>query len=385
MKDQQPGSVISTRRSICIVLTSTLVLNAFLLGHLRALADHYAITICISTEDAPVSPKLDPRIEVLTFPIVRAINLHRDLRALVWLIRFLRRRHFDAVHSFTPKGGLLSMLASRLCGVRLRTHTFTGQVWATHRGWSRALLKIMDRLIAVCATDLQADSLSQAQFLEAANICAPGRIRVFGQGSISGVELERFSPEPARRKQVRAALGLRDDATLFIFLGRLHRDKGVLVLAEAFAQLASRNPGVHLALVGPDEHHLAEQVVAMCGTRCHVIGLTQRPEEYLNAADVLCLPSFREGFGTVVIEAAAMGLPTVASRIYGLIDAVEDGLTGLLCPVGDAAALSRAMARMTELSFRTRLGQEARVRAQSNFASERITSYWCEYYREKLD
>lgn len=370
--------------SLCVVLTSPFVLNAFLLGHLSTLADHYRVTVCVNTQESPVSPHLDPRIELMHLSIARPINLLPDLHALFWLIRLFRTRRFDAVHSLTPKAGLLAMVAARLCGVPLRTHIFTGQVWATRTGFSRALLRTMDRLMAACATDLLADSASQSRFLEEEGVCPSSRVQVFGTGSISGVDLERFSPEPGRRERVRATLGVPLNAPLFLFLGRLQRDKGVSVLAEAFSRLAARHTAPHLLLVGPDEDGLADAILHAVPGRTHIVGLTSQPEKYIDAADVLCLPSFREGFGTVVIEAAAMGRPTVASRIYGLTDAVVDGRTGLLCTPGDPVALEQTLEQMLDTVLRERLGEQARERAHANFGADLVTAHWLAFYRQRL-
>ena len=377
--------VDSGQDSLCIVLTSPLVLNAFLLGHLSALSNHYRVTVCVNTKESTVSPRLDPRVELLHCPIARRIDLWNDLRAIVWLVRLMCARRFDAVHSLTPKGGLLGMLAARACGVPIRTHIFTGQVWATRRGFARALLRNLDKLMASCATDLLADSASQAQFLEQERICRTGRIQVFGAGSISGVDLNRFANEPGRRERVRASLGITSDVPLFLFLGRLQKDKGVHVLIEAFVQLAAQEDSSQLLPVGPDEDGLASSVRAAVPGRCHVIDLTSRPEDYLDAADILVLPSFREGFGTVVIEAAAMGRPAVASRIYGITDAVLDGKTGLLCPPGDAKHLTRALERILDPDLMVQLGAQARDRAQTHFCAEAVTSHWLAFYRTRLD
>ena len=372
-------------RSICMVLTSPFALNAFLLGHLCTLAEDYRITVCVNTMESPVSPQLDSRIELLHIPITRSINLWADIRALLQLVRLFRQKRFDAVHSLTPKGGLLGMLAARICAIPTRTHTFTGQVWATHSGVSRMLLMNMDRLLAVCATDLYADSASQAYFLEQSRICAKGRIQVFGEGSVSGVNLTRFSPIPERRLRIRQQLGIASETPVFLFLGRLQRDKGVLVLAAAFAQIMDRHATPQLLLVGPDEEALGSQIAQQLPGRCHIIGLTSHPEDYIDAADVLCLPSFREGFGSVVIEAAAMGVPTVASRIYGLTDAVVDEETGLLCPPGDPNALANALERMLDISLCKKLALRARERAHSLFGAETISGYWLTYYKKKLN
>lgn len=371
-------------KQLCIVLTSPFVLNAFLLKHLSALADHYRLTVCINTFEDSVTTALDPRVEVLHIGIERKIRPWSDAKALWQLIRLIKRRRFDAVHSLTPKGGLLGMLAAWLCRVSVRTHVFTGQVWATRAGLFRSLLRSIDKLVAGLATDVWADSQSQAQFLVAEGVCQPGRVLVPGNGSLSGVNVHRFSADPLRRERVRQALGIAADIPVFLFLGRLQREKGVLVLTEAFQRLALKYDSPHLLWIGPDEDHLAEQAASSAPGRSHVLGLTQTPEDYIDAADVLVLPSFREGFGTVVIEAAAMGRPAVASRIYGLTDAVIHEETGLLAPPADAEELYRAMERMLDIKERERLGSNARLRAINHFSADRLTHHWVSYYARKL-
>ena len=372
-------------RSICFVLTSPFALNAFLLDHLRALADDYQMTVCVNTKESPVSALLDPRVELLHFSIHRSINPGRDLIALLWLVRLFVTRRFDAVHTLTPKGGLLGIVAARLSGIPLRTHTFTGQVWATRKGVMRFLLMWMDRIIDRCATNLHADSGSQARFLEENRICTPGKVKVFGGGSISGVNLGRFAADEVRRTRVRQSLGLPDGSTVFLFLGRMQRDKGVVILGDAFAQLLQKESGARLLLVGPDEEHLVPSILAQSNGCCQWVGLTPCPEQYIDAADVLVLPSFREGFGSVILEAAAMEVPSIASRIYGLTDAVIDGETGLLVTPRNVPALAEAMIEMLDSTRRHKLGRNALLRAKSTFSSERLTGYWSAYYRSSLE
>ena len=165
-------------------------------------------------------------------------------------------------------------------------------------------------------------------------------------GSVCGVDTERFRPDPEARVRTRRRLRIPEEAFVFLFLGRLYREKGVYELAEAFESLRASHPEAHLLLVGPDE----EGVVAALGRIPGVTteGFTDAPEEVLAAADVLCLPSHREGFGLVIIEAAACGVPAIGSDIYGISDAIVDGETGILHRVGSVADLRHAMSRLIE-------------------------------------
>jgi glycosyltransferase involved in cell wall biosynthesis len=244
-------------------------------------------------------------------------------------------------------------------------------VWAARSGPIRALLRAADRTTARLATHVFADSESQRHFMEREGAAQPGRVEVLGKGSLSGVDLKRFRPDPGARRAVRAELGIADAAPLVLFMARLTRDKGVLDVARAFPRL---DPGVALVVVGPDEQGLRGEVRALAGaaaTRLRFVDYTDVPERYLGAADVLCVPSHREGFGSVLIGAAACRVPAVASRIYGVTDAVIDGETGLLFAPGDIDDLAgKLKTLLADRALRERLGAAAGARAEKHFSQE---------------
>jgi glycosyltransferase involved in cell wall biosynthesis len=237
-------------KKICVVTTSPLIVNFFLVPHLVHLARRHAIALAVTLPgEVPLRPL--PNVEVIPVRIRRGIAPLPDAAALASLARLYRQRGFDLVHSFGPKAGLLSTTAGRLAGTRARLHTFTGQVWASRTGPMRALLRAADCTTAGLATHVLADSASQRDFLVREGVVKPGRCEVLGEGSVSGVDLRRFRPDAAARSAVRAELGVAAEVPLVLFLGRITRDKGVLDLARAVAGL----DGV-LAFVGPDEQGL---------------------------------------------------------------------------------------------------------------------------------
>jgi len=372
---------------ICFVVATPLTLRVFLRNHILMLAKQYEITVVADFSDDDLSGDSLPGVRMISIPIARQINLFADLRALIDLTRFFCKEQFDAVHSVTPKAGLLAMIASRLTGVPHRIHCFTGQVWATRKGFSRLLLKTADRVIAVNASHILTDSLSQRAFLENERVLKQSRAVVLASGSISGVDIDRFKPDADVRARIRTVLGVPLNACVLLFVGRLNRDKGVLDLAKAFSCL-TRCENVWLVVVGPDESGLGDQFDIFCGvslSRVRRIGYTISPEHFMMAADVFVLPSYREGFGSVIIEAAACGLPAVASRIYGLTDAVEEGVSGLMHPPGDVAALCDCLQRLCEnRELRLHIGNEARVRAQELFSMHVVTAALVVYYDKLL-
>jgi len=369
---------------LCLVVASEMTVTAFLKPHILALARQYDVTLVLNTVQPEFARRNGLPVTVIPLTIERAISPLADIKALYRLVRVFRKQHFDLVHSVTPKAGLLAMLAAKLGGIRFRLHTFTGQVWATRRGFSRTLLKSMDRLLAASATHLLADSASQRQFLIDQGVCSPDKLTVLADGSISGVDIDRFRPDQQMRERVRKQLGLCNDDVLLLFLGRLNRDKGVLDLATAFADIAAKSDRLHLLLVGPDEAALTESIEQAAGVsaaRVHFVDYTDKPEAYFVAADIFCLPSYREGFGSVIIEAAACALPAIGSNIYGISDAIRDGETGLLFPPGNITALREAIEQMViDSESRKRMGQAALKRARNDFSTKRLVQAWLDYY-----
>jgi glycosyltransferase involved in cell wall biosynthesis len=360
-------------------------------GTIKALAEqiemlsrtfHVSVVLNLPARDG--LPHLNPGVDVVSAPIVRDISLLRDLQGLIFLVALFSRQQFDAVHSITPKAGLLAALSGAIARVPVRIHTFTGQVWATRAGLARQVLKTADRVIARLTTHILVDSPSQRDFLIREGVLSGKKSNVLANGSLWGVNVSRFRPDAAWRIKIRQLHGIPEEATLFLFVGRLKIDKGVLDLANAFSQVAESCCEAWLLFVGPDEEQLSSAIETACpaaGNRLRLVGSTDVPEEYMAAADVFCLPSYREGFGSVIIEAASAGIPSVASNIYGITDAIEPGETGLMHAVGDVESLRREMQKMIDdPGMRNALGQKAKLRAHRLFASDLVTSALVEFY-----
>lgn len=365
----------AARPRICFVVSSPQTVVAFLNSHIARLRAQFEVSV-IANARGDAASTLAPGL-VTHIPIERTVKPWADVKALVLLRRTLRQREFDAIISVTPKAGLLTALASVGTRTPIRIHWFTGQVWATRSGVKRALLKELDRFVARRSTVALVDSRSQRAFLLREGVLSEAKSLVLANGSICGVDTERFHPDAGTRRQVRGELALPEGAVVILFVGRITRDKGVHPLAEAFAALPEQlSP--FLLLVGPDEEGLWPDLRRSMGdaaSRASWVGARIDPERLMAASDVFCLPSFREGFGLSVIEAGACALPSVASAIYGLEDAVEDGVTGILVPAGDAVALNQALRRIVENpALRIQMGSAARDRVQRDFATELLSA-----------
>jgi len=372
-------------KKICFVAAIELSIRVFMVGHLKRLSNEYSITVAVNTDNTGFLKPYGLDVKVFPVRILRRPAPASDVLALFRLYRFFKREGFDAVHSITPKAGLLSMFAAYLAGVPVRVHTFTGQVWATAKGAKRWFLKSMDKLIARCATHVLADSRSQLDFIIREGVVWGEKASVIGNGSICGVDSERFRPDPETRKMVREQLSIPEDSILFLFLGRLTFDKGLLDLAGAFAKVCRSAENIHLLVAGPDEEGMKEKMLSLCSEqpdRIHFYDFTDAPERFMAAADVFCMPSYREGFGIVVIEAGAAGVSSIGTRIYGVVDAIEDNVTGYLYGPGNVEELAEKMLKMIdEPSRRTEMGGRARERAIGLFSKEIVADAFLSFYR----
>ena len=374
--------------SVMFVVTTPFAVNAFLANHMVALSKYYRIILCTNLDVYKLAPIFQNSVEVHHIPFFRRVSLDTDLRCLLTLSRLVWQVRPAVIHSITPKAGLLAMLAGWLLRVPLRFHTFTGQVWATKTGIGRSSLKSIDRLITLCASQVFADSASQCRFLENEGVVRQGGVTMLGPGSLAGVDLARFRPDPLVLAELRAENGVADAVPIFLFVGRLVRDKGVFDLVKAFAKLNVRYSQWELWMVGPDEEGLQaifEIEGERLGARIRWLGPTPFPESYMAAADVLVLPSYREGFGSVVIEAAACGIPTIAYRIDGVVDAIIENHTGCFVAKGNVEEFAQAMERLgSDPEMLSDLGEAAHRRAVKDYSSSTVSAAWLAFYGSVL-
>jgi len=328
-----------------------------------------------------------PQIQFVNLRIARNPDLGRDVRALIILCMIIFRLRPDVVHSIMPKAALLAGISGMLCGVPSRIHTFTGQTWARKRGIARFVLILLDRIVVRCCTHCLTDSRSQSEYLRKNGIVKYGRsIPVLASGSLSGVDLARFDPLRlhAVAGSLASELGIESDTIVFGYIARKTRDKGAVDALKVFFRLAQEFSTVRLLFVGPDEHgeisHLHETSPDLF---FHVIevGEVSNHEAFLALTNILCLPSYREGFGSIVIEAAAMGIPTIGSRIPGLTDAIDDGATGLLFEPGNLLELESKMRQLAvDSEYRSLLGLRAKHRAVSAFSANLLYDALRKFY-----
>lgn len=376
------------KKKICFVVSSPITVKAFLYNHIRELSRDYDIYLVANLVNENMDTLKDiPLVEIKSIPLLRKIDIVQDTKALLMLRRYLKENNFDAVHSVTPKAGLIAMTAARLSGIKNRIHIFTGQVWHTQKGFMRALLKFMDICIAANSTCILVDGQSQREYLIQNKIIKAKDSKVLGKGSISGVDTNRFVPDDLVSQYIRKELGIEPHEIVFMFLGRLNKDKGIFDLIDAFLKLKEKYQDIRLLLIGFDEENI-ESITRLKYQNIDSIyfgGPTTIAEKMIQACDVFCLPSYREGFGTSVIEASLLEKPIICSDTYGLRETIINDKTGLRHEVGNVDGLYLLMETLViNKEKRMLLGKNGRQYVLDNFSGQTITNEWIKFYNKLL-
>lgn len=373
---------------VVLAVTSESTAKAFLGGVVDSfVSDGWRVSIVASASEAFSDWAAGHGATAYSLPFARQASPTRDLRALATLTRWLRRQKPVAVVAATPKAGLLGMVSARITRVPVRVYQVWGLRLETVSGWQRKLLYFLEKTAVSSATHVLANSPSLADELVSLGIARPGTVEVLGHGSSHGVDIDRFSPDAdvSVDDQTRAFLDRTNADLTVCYVGRLHPDKGINTLIDAARICFDRGVRVRLVMVGRRDGWEPEQLPAGMQELVHFVGPVPDPRAYMLTSDVLCLPTRREGFPNVVLEASALGVPTITTQATGAVDSVVDGETGFLVPVDDSQALAeRFEALGAESDEISRLGRAARERVVEHFQDSYIEQLQCQYLREAV-
>jgi glycosyltransferase involved in cell wall biosynthesis len=357
-------------------------ISSFLLIYINSLAEAHDVHIATSLPSGETVRGLSLAVTTHNINIARNPDVFSDAKSLWKLFLFFKKEKFDVVHSFTPKAGLLTQIGSFFARSPIRFHTFTGQVWATKKGIARTLLKYLDKITATLATFCLVDSISQQDFLIQEKVVTTKNSRVLANGSISGINIDKFSFSKETRNRLRNEHNVEENEFVFLYVGRLKKEKGIPELINGFNAIKTTK-SIKLLIIGSDEENLAPLFESH--KNIDFIGFKTNISEYYSFADILCLPSHREGFGNVIIEAAACNLPAIASNIYGLNDAVEDGYSGLLHEVKNLYSITVSMEKVVndEIDL-NKMRANARARVVEIFDEKLLLQAFLKFYSEFL-
>jgi glycosyltransferase involved in cell wall biosynthesis len=313
----------------------------------------------------------------IAVPMSRNLSPAADLVSLWRLVRVLRRERFVIAHTHNPKPGLLGQLAARLAGVPVVVNTLHGYYFHEHTPWLRRQLWVgLEKIAACCSDVILSQSKEDVGTAVRERICPASAIKYLG----NGVDLRRFRPSgPEAAAAKRRALGLPVAAPVVGFVGRLVAEKGLPELLQAARLILRRLPEARFLIVGPTDHCKRDAVTPALADAhgvadaCYFTGLREDLPELYALMDVFVLPSHREGFPRVLLEAAAMGVPAVVTDVRGCREAVEHGRNGLHVPLRDVSALADAILRLLlDRGLAGRLGEQAREIAAERFDERRV-------------
>ncbi|OJX30076.1 MAG: glycosyltransferase family 1 protein [Chryseobacterium sp. 36-9] len=367
-------------------------LNILLKGQLKFLNRYFEITAVsgsgIDLEE--VQKREDVNIHVIDMQ--RQISPFKDLVSLIKLYTYFRKVKPELIHSITPKAGLLSMLAGKLAGVPVRIHTFTGLVFPYKTGIMQKLLITMDKLLCYCATDIFPEGKGVMNDLIKFNI-TDKPLKIIANGNVNGIDLDFFDPDVisySEKQTLKTALSIKEDDFVFLFVGRLVRDKGINELVRAFNQLNSEVDNIKLLLVGPFEEELdpiLPETKRSIEENSNIIsvGFQKDVRPYFAISDIFVFPSYREGFPNVVLQSLAMNVPAIVTDISGSNEIINKHINGMIVDVKNELQLLEAMCEIYKNpAFLEKLIKNSRISVQK-FGNKLVWEEIKELYMKKLN
>jgi len=375
------------------ITTVPVSMMVLLKGQLKFMKQNGFDVTMISNEGPEVEQlKVQENCPHIAITLTRKITPFTDLISLIKLTLLLRKIKPDIVHTHTPKAGLIGMWAAKLAGVSIRLHTIAGLPWVESRGMIRRLLIAVEKLTAFAATNVFPNSFVQRDFL-LQNEIAKNKMKVIGNGSSNGIDTDYFSTNldiENQAKAIRIRERIHEEACVWIFVGRIVRDKGITELIDAFLEIQIQFPEDRLLLLGDQEPHLDpldEKYVQLLTSHHAIIscGFQKDIRPYLAASQVLVFPSYREGFPNVPMQAGAMGCALILSDINGCNEIVNHGKDGWLVSVKNVSALTAAMMEARNNPIKTRLFAETiKEKIVTGYAQSYLWNCMLQEYQQLL-
>jgi glycosyltransferase involved in cell wall biosynthesis len=373
------------------ITTVPISLNILLKGQLQYMREHGYEVITASAAGSEVAEICEREgVKHFTIDFTRTLSPFKDLKALWQLIRLIQKEKPDIVHTHTPKAGLLGMMAAKIAGVKNRMHTVAGMPLMQASGLTKKILRITEKITYYCAQTVYPNSYRLQEYMAEEFSAYKKKFKIIGEGSSNGINTEYFSRDQISsesREKLRLQHGISTDAVVFVFVGRIVEDKGIHELVEAFFSL---NGNAYLLLVGPFEDErepVKAKVKEAIATNPQIIhvGFQKDIRPFLAVADIFVFPSYREGFPNVVLQAAAMELPSIVTDINGSNEIITNNENGLIVPIKSTEALKSAMEELiTTPGKRKSLAERARPSILDKYDQKKIWKAIAEEYEERI-
>jgi glycosyltransferase involved in cell wall biosynthesis len=381
---------MSDKRKIVRIATVPLSLDKLLENQLKYINQYYEITAVSSNKEELIKIGKKEGVAVFDVELTRVISPFKDLKAVVRLYRFLKKEKPLIVHTHTPKAGTVGMMAAKLAGVPVRMHTVAGLPLLEIQGKKRKLLNLIERITYACATHVYPNSFEMKDIIVKERFCKPQKLKVLGNGSSNGINTSYFDPSHYSEDQkirFKDVWNISPDDFVFIYVGRIVKDKGINELVNAFKRLCNKYSNIKLLLVGPFEPELdpllpETEKIIKDNNKIITTGFQTDVRPFFLTSDLLVFPSYREGFPNVVMQAGAMDLPSIVSDINGCNEIIIDGKNGVIIPVKDEDTLYQKMEELfINKTLYAALKANARKLIVSRYKQEVIWSAILKEYR----
>lgn len=358
------------------ITTVPISLDKLLSGQLAYMNQFYKVIAVSSEKEYLEKVGKKENIAVFNIEMTRQITPVKDLISVYKLYRFFKKQKPFIVHTHTPKAGTVGMIGAKLAGVPNRLHTIAGLPLLEATGIKRILLNFVEKITYSCATKIYPNSFGLNEIIIKQKFCNPDKLKVLGNGSTNGIDTSFFNAEKYSQIEndaLKKTLEILPNDFVFIFVGRLVSDKGINELTEAFKKLNDLFSNTKLLLVGPSEKELDP---LSSGTLKEIeenksiisVGYQNDVRPYFAISNALVFPSYREGFPNVVMQAGAMGLPSIVSNINGCNEIIIENQNGIIIPVKNTMAIFDAMKKMVEnAAFYNQLKENSRKRIVDNY------------------
>lgn len=377
------------RKKIIFLCNTSLTLESFLIEHIKSFSIKKYDIYVISNFNDNLNKFKNIKAKLINLPFNRQINIISDLFCLFKLIHIFIYLNPHMIISITPKAGFISSLAAFLLNVKIRIHIFTGQVWANKKNFFlRSFLLNLDKVIASLSTNLIIDGNSQKKFLIKNRVIKNiKKTKVILNGSICGVDTTLFKKNNTKKNIIRKKLNIDKNSVVLIYVGRINKEKGILKLIKVFSNLYKKNKNLFLLIVGTDELRIKNILSDYSDLKYKIktIKHSKNIQNYLQASDIFCFPSEREGFGLSLIEASSCELPVVCTDIYGLKDTMINNVTGYRYDINrNSEFLFYLNKLILRPKLRLKLGKKGRKFVKDKFEKKNVVSEFNKYFEKIL-
>ena len=369
------------RKKIIRITTVPESLEKLLEGQLAFMNTHFEVVAISSDKMRLRKFAIKEGVRHYNIELTRKITPLNDLIAVWKLFWIFKKEKPFIVHSHTPKAGTVAMIAAKFARVPNRLYTIAGLPLLEVKGKKRVLLNFVEKITYKCATIIYPNSFGLKDIILASAFTRSNKLKVIGNGSSNGIDINFFSPSSISKavlKKLRKELNISNEDFVFVFVGRIVKDKGINELLKAFNILSKKNDNIKLLLIGNREDDLnpitkKSNTIIKENTRIYELGYRKDVRPYFLISNILTFPSYREGFPNVVMQAGALGIPCIVSNINGCNEIISDGVNGIIIPPKNIEKLIEAMSFYINNKLKIeKMGRKSRELIVDNYCREKV-------------